>query len=492
MGAKWVYTTKQDASGKVTRYKARLVVLGNQDSSEYTDAQLFAPTAHLFTLRVVLTLAAAKDWPIWQFDVSRAFLNGRLPEDSKLLMRQPKGFEDKDRPFAQCLLRGSLYGLKTAPAIWHREVVNFFVNQLGLVQSLADPCVFISKDSNGSTIALVLVYVDDMIVAGDLSELRRIREQLTAKWIVTGAEDVSTILGIKTTRRDKSIYLSQQQYIEDAVKELGMDGLRPRSTPMEVSNGLRSSDLDEPVSDKDVVDKGRYLTAMGKLLYVMRATRPDLAYACSRLAHFCQRPGVRQWAAMVHVYRYLYATRHYGLCLKGSSVFDSDGVIVVCAYTDANYAAEKVSSRSTSGCIVRVGEAAVDWASNLQHLPAWSTAEAEYEALAAGARDVVGVVRMIQDFGFQVQLPPRLNCDNLAALKQAETTVYSRKTRHIRLTLHFVREYCSSGLVKVVYCPTDHMIADVLTKPLSRLPHRDALRALGLMSVDTCLQDLRT
>ncbi len=90
--------------------------------------------------------------------------------------------------------------------------------------------------------------------------------------------------------------------------------------------------------------------------------------------------------------------------------------------------------------------------------------------MARGVRDVVGAVRLLQDIGFDVTVPPRVSVDNTAAITQAKTTSYVKKARHLRLTLHFVRAYYQDGLVDIVYCPTGDMIADVMTKALPTVP----------------------
>ncbi len=91
IGCKFVFSVKYDENGEVAKYKARLVAMGNEESEDYDEEELFAPTAHFATMRMMLSLAASLDWDM---DASKAFLNGRLPQDTVVYMRQPPLFAD--------------------------------------------------------------------------------------------------------------------------------------------------------------------------------------------------------------------------------------------------------------------------------------------------------------------------------------------------------------------------------------------------------------
>ncbi len=104
IGCKFVFSLKCDENGEVAKYKARLMAMGNEKSEDYDKEELFAPTAHFATMRMLLSLAVAMNWDIHSMDVSKAFLNGRLPEDTVVYMRQPPLLADPDRPKAVCRL----------------------------------------------------------------------------------------------------------------------------------------------------------------------------------------------------------------------------------------------------------------------------------------------------------------------------------------------------------------------------------------------------
>jgi Reverse transcriptase (RNA-dependent DNA polymerase) len=119
--------------------------------------------AKITIIRVILALAAIKDWKLWKMDVKNAFLHGEL--DREIYMDQPQGFESKTHPEFVCKLKKALYGLKQAPRAWYGKITKFLVRS-GYIVATSDSSLFI-KDIIGK-LAIVLVYVDDLILTGDL------------------------------------------------------------------------------------------------------------------------------------------------------------------------------------------------------------------------------------------------------------------------------------------------------------------------------------
>lgn len=116
LGCKWIYKTKLHSDGSLARYKARLVLQGYKQQPGLDYNETFSPVAKMPTVRVFLTVATSKSWPIHQLDVSNAFLRGTLEE--KVYMKQPQGFQNSQFLDHICLLKKSLYGLKQSPRQW--------------------------------------------------------------------------------------------------------------------------------------------------------------------------------------------------------------------------------------------------------------------------------------------------------------------------------------------------------------------------------------
>ncbi|GJW58741.1 retrovirus-related pol polyprotein from transposon TNT 1-94 [Tanacetum coccineum] len=117
IGTKWVYMNKLDENGIVSRNKARLVAQGynQQEGIDYDEA--YAPVARLDSIRILLAIACAHDFKLYQMDVKIAFLNGFINEE--VYVAQPPGFIDFEKPNYVYKLKKALYGLKQALKAWY-------------------------------------------------------------------------------------------------------------------------------------------------------------------------------------------------------------------------------------------------------------------------------------------------------------------------------------------------------------------------------------
>ena len=119
LGYKWVFKIKFRADGTIERYKARLVVLGNNQTEGIDYNETFVPVAKMVTVRTFLQQAASLNWEIHQMDVHNASLHGDLEEE--VYMQFPSGFRTNEKTKV-CRLRKSLYGLKQAPRCWFAKL----------------------------------------------------------------------------------------------------------------------------------------------------------------------------------------------------------------------------------------------------------------------------------------------------------------------------------------------------------------------------------
>lgn len=155
---KWVFKKKENNSGVVTRFKARLVVKGYQQK-EMSISDIYSPVAKLPSIRIFLALCNNFDMKIHQLDVCSAFLYGDIKEDVYICL--PKGFDGKEGSI--CKLRKSLYGLKNSPKNWNDKFYELMI-KLSFVRSEYEYCLYIKVTDTYKI--YVLIYVDDLLLAG--------------------------------------------------------------------------------------------------------------------------------------------------------------------------------------------------------------------------------------------------------------------------------------------------------------------------------------
>lgn len=187
---KWIFTVKYCDDGSVERYKARLVARGFNQQYGLDYSETFNPVIKPTTIRLVLDVAVKRNWNIHQLHINHAFLKGTLQD--KVYVTQPPGFVDPDRPHHVCRLNKALYGLKQAPRAWYKELRQY-LEQMKFKNSLADTSIFIYKQ--GSQCIYVLVYIDDILVAGDKDLVVAFNNALSSRFSLKDLGPVSYFLG---------------------------------------------------------------------------------------------------------------------------------------------------------------------------------------------------------------------------------------------------------------------------------------------------------
>ena len=195
VGCRWVFTIKRRPDGSIERYKARLVAKGYTQTYGVDYSETFSPVAKMDTVRVLLSIAANKDWPLHQFDVTNAFLHGELKKEEEVYMEAPPGFAADFKTGERCRLRKTLYGLKQSPRVWFGKFAGAMI-RYGYTQSNSDHTLFFKKQ--GDKITCLIIYVDDMIITGDdEEEIEKLRKNLFQEFEMKDLGDLKYFLGIE-------------------------------------------------------------------------------------------------------------------------------------------------------------------------------------------------------------------------------------------------------------------------------------------------------
>ena len=166
VGCKWIFNVKYKADGSFDRYKARLVAKWYTQTYGIDYQETFAPVAKLNTSQLLFSIAVNLDWELQQFDVKNAFLSGELEEE--VYMEIPPRFKEENNPGSICKLRKSLYGLKQSPRAWFERFTRVLIKH-GYQQGQADHTLFTKHSSTGD-VAILIVYVYDIILTGNYKE----------------------------------------------------------------------------------------------------------------------------------------------------------------------------------------------------------------------------------------------------------------------------------------------------------------------------------
>ena len=257
-------------------------------------------------------------------------------------------------------------------------------------------------------------------------------------------------------RTNRCITIKQPLHIDSILDKFGAAEARASAVPIPTGSILTSTAANEQVLGPEVP----YAQCVGALNYIANCTRPDLAYPLSVLSRFMARPTNRHWELCKHVLRYLKGTRDLGLTF-GITNDELTG------WVDADFAACKETRRSRTGYVFTLFGGAISWNAAQQKVVALSTAESEYIAACASAKEAVWLKRLCHELKVYSGQAVRLNVDNQAAKYMATTGALSGRTKHIDTPYHYVRDAIVKGYIELFYTHTSENLADLFTKPLN-------------------------
>ena len=315
----------------------------------------------------------------------------------------------------------------------------------------------------------VCVHVDDITVAVESEACGFLSTCLLEEFQTTGGE-LSLYIGCAFERDKKEGVLStsQRASIESVVSRYGVDAVS--DLPASQSADLDPRRNDEPVCDKPV------RAAVGSLIWLGGMTRPDIANAVRAVVRQAHNPAERHWRAVRKLIAYLNKTKDLGL------VFVKDDDRKLSVYVHADHANKDNDRRSVSGVAVMVGGTVVNASSTTQHCLTLSTREAEYVAMAQGAKTAL-FTKAVLDF-LQPQFADEtidVFEDDQGAIAIAENPISGGRTKNIDVRYHFIRELLERKVLNIQYTESSNQHANILTKPRGLeafARHRSFLRNL--------------
>ncbi|CAI7845068.1 unnamed protein product [Closterium sp. NIES-53] len=457
----WIFRVKWPP-GSLPVFKARYVARGFSQRQGVDYFQTFSPTPKMTTLRVLLHVAAQRDYELHSLDFSIAFLQGSLHEE--IWLRRPPGFTGSFPPGTQWSLRRPVYGLRQAPHEWHDTLMTTLA-ALGFAPSTADPSLFLHTDTSLPPF-YILVYVDDFVFAtADTAGLAHVKSELQKRHTCTDLGELRSYLGLQITRdrAQRTITLTQSHMVQQVFQRFDFTYSSPQATPLSTRHSLSALP-----SDESVEPSGPYPELVGCLMYLMTCTRPDLAYPLSILARYVApgRHRPEHMAAAKRVLRYLCSTSGLGLVLGGRRR------VVLTGHADASWADDQTMQRSSQGYTFSLGSGSVSWQSTCSSSVLSSSCEAEIYSGAMAAQELRWLTYLLTDLGEPPRSPPVLYVDNKAMLALCREHRLEHRTKHIALRYFLARELQQRGQLRLAYVASEANTADIFTKALAPGDHQ--------------------
>ena len=379
-------------------------------------------------------------------------------------------------------LNKALYGTLQAAMLFWKELTKFVITDLGFTINPYDSCVA-NKIIDGKQ-CTILWHVDD-IKMSHVSQgvLESIMKQIEARFgreapLTVTRGPVHEYLGMTIDfSRPGTVQFHMKAFIDDLIAE----------TPSELLKGMAVSPAGQhlfnvnencPKLSKEQAELFHHLTA--KLLYLSKRTRPDIQTAIAFLTTRVSSPDHDDYKKLGRCLKYVAETKDIPL------VLEAVGLHSICWWVDASFGVHP-NLRSHTGATLSFGKGSPFAVSCKQKLNTRSSTEAELVGLNDAMSMILWTRRFMEAQGYMIR-------DNVIMQDNQSTMLLARNgqqssgkaTRHIDVRYYFVKDQIDKKLMRLEYCPTDLMVADMLTKPLQGTQFR-RLRARLLNYADPVL-----
>lgn len=291
------------------------------------------------------------------------------------------------------------------------------------------------------------------------------------------------------------LYIHQKPFLGKLLERAGFGAGPDRGVQIPILPAFifTSKDCATGEADRKGEDSKWYRSILMSVSYLANWTRPDVAFAVSKLARFMQAPGPKHVKELKRVLRYLRCNQDLGLAMDFSKPPPKLGLY---GFFDASFADCIDTRRSTVAFVFFYGNAVISWKTKLYTFVTTSSNHSELVASALAAREAKFLLLLVSSLGFDTKTPPRpvqlhagqaqsgadLFTDSMGVVAMSRSSALSSATRHIEVADFYVREMVTRGIVTVSHVPTGEMVADVLTKALAA-PKFGAMVACMLVRV---------
>ncbi|CAJ1934699.1 unnamed protein product, partial [Cylindrotheca closterium] len=459
---KWVFKIKRNGV-----FRSRLVACGYSQIPGVDFTEHFAPVINDITWRILLVAMMIWKLDAWLIDVETAFLHGEFDEGEQIFMNLPVGYDLVDSSIdmsEDCIeLMKTAYGTVQGARQWWKKFVSI-LKDIGFEGGDADPCLMHWNSEHG--IVFIGLYVDDCLCIGKPEALELVEAKLKEKGLTLKTEKtLKDYLSCDVSfNEDRTKAVLRQPHLLKTLEEDFGEMVRnmPKyKTPGTPGQGLVCSEEGVTVTPEE---QKQFRSGTGKLLYLVKHTRPDIANAVRELSKVLDSTTPRAMKEMKRIIKHVLDTK--GLGLKIEPVIGSKGLLWnVVAFSDSDYAGDPDSRKSVSGFIVYLCGVPICWRSKAQRTVTLSSAEAEWIALSEVAKEVLFIAQILETMGVKVEYPIVIRVDNTAAIFMATNVTTNQRTRHVDIRTKFVTQYTGpDGILKILFVKGTDNESDIMTK----------------------------
>jgi len=422
-----------------------------------------APVVNEITVRLVFVLMVMAGWYAEVVDVRGAFLHCEFDEGTRLYMEVPEGFEKFSPAGCLLLLLQTIYGLKQAAFAFWVQLLKA-LRDMKFDRSKADPCLYFKWTAIGLT--LWISWVDNCVLVGKKELVLSAKKGMTDRFDCDDeVGELTEFVGCKLDRSDGVLRITQPVLVQSFVDEFELPEGPAPVTPAEPGSVLMKAREDEAV---DAKTQSVYRSGVGKLIHMMKWSRPDVLNAVRDLTRHMSVATLCHLKAMKRVMAYLTTTSNRALTLQPSVQCDGsrDFQFTIAGFSDSDFAKDPATRKSASGWAVFLNKAPISMRSKMQDCTTLSVTEAELVAATACAQDILFAMRLMESIGLSVKKPMVLTVDKKGAKDLANNWSVGGRTRHIEVRYYFLRELKEAGLVQTVWQHGTNNCADLFTNNL--------------------------
>jgi hypothetical protein len=295
-----------------------------------------------------------------------------------------------------------------------------------------------------------------------MHDINVLKRKLSNSFVMKDLGDENKILGMRITRDRKNhkLTLSKGEYIENILERFRMNNEKPFSTPLASHLKLTKEICPKTQEQIEYMFRVPYSSTVGRLMYSMVCTRPDIAHAMGVVRRYMNNLGKEHWEEVKWILGYLRGTTTHALCFGDSN-------IVLQGYVDSYMIGDKDSMISTIVYAFTIGETAVRWILKLQNVVALSTMEEDHVVSIEASKEMIWLQRFMEELGKKKE-NNWLYCDNQSSIHLANKSSFHSKNNYIHLRYHFIRSILEDGKLKLEKIHTSQNHAAMLKKVVTR------------------------